>query len=139
MGGFQGDTGLLALPLSCHPIEPSPGPLPPQFQLLATLLGSPALSPHFQLHSVWDGGTRGLGPQRTPSYSMVRGEFHAWHFWLLSGSPLCFVIKPGSCFAFQNFDEGLVWKSKTGPGWFSSLPSRSDGPNSPLRDVGTPD
>ena len=29
--------------------------------------------------------------------------------------PFHFIIETGSCFAFPNSDEGLVWKSKMGP------------------------
>ena len=103
-------------------------------------LWQPHLVPLLSPNSARDGGIRGLALHLTSSYSRVKGEFLVKG---ISGClrvlPSCFIIKPGSCFAFQNFDGGLVWKSKTGPGWFFSLPSRSDGPNSPLPDVGTPD
>lgn len=106
--------------LPCPPAIPL-GSCLRQLQLLATLLGNPALShPHPRGR-----GDRDLRPHLTSS--IVRSEHCVWHLWLLlPGSSFHIIIKPGSALPFKTLsDEGLVWKSKRGPGWLSScLPTR---------------
>ena len=132
-GGYSRDWTARSPPASpcprAIPLGPCRSP-PPAFS--AALPSTP--------HSAWGGRPRGLGPHLT-SYSIEKGASSMSD---VSDFPSRSSLLPHNqtwlllCFSKLS-EEGLVWKSKTGPGWFSSLSSCSKWPEFTFSNVGTPD
>lgn len=97
-----GGTELLALPLSCRPLELSSCvPAPSASASCHSPWQSHPVSPSTP-HSAQGGGVQGPESSSNPFPFNCERKLCIWHFWLPPGSPLFVIIKHNSGFVFQN-------------------------------------